>query len=134
MTIVKHRRHKGIGGRHEAFLRTDVKAEFTLTLKSEDLEELVLRAMEEGIGDWALITEAKISTLTTRLIDIGTNKEHTVTKEQLLKAISDTIIDFPYALDTLAGYNLEVKRLTCEDIDEIFQVAVFNKMQYKFIG
>lgn len=129
MTAEKHRKHR----KHSKFLMVDVQAEFTLTLENEDLEELVIRAMEEGIGDWAIITGLKRSPLTVYLADITSNIEHTVTKEQLLKAISKTWIDFPYALDTLAGYNLVVNKLTCEDIDEIFQVAVFDKMQYEFI-
>lgn len=129
MTAEKHRKHR----KHSKFLMVDVQAEFTLTLENEDLEELVIRAMEEGIGDWAIITGLKRSPLTVYLADITSNIEHTVTKEQLLKAISETWIDFPYALDTLAGYNLVVNKLTCEDIDEIFQVAVFDKMQYEFI-
>lgn len=130
MQTLKHRKNR----KHSNFLMVDVQAEFTLTLENDDLEKLVARAMEEGVGDWAIITGLKRSPFSVYLADISTNIEYTITKEQLLKAISETWIDFPYALDTVAGYNLAVDKLTCEDMDEIFQVAVFDEMQYEFIG
>ena len=127
---MQHRKHR----QHSNFLRVDIQAKFTLTIKNEDLEQLVARAISEGIGDWAIIAWLQMPPLSVYIADISTNIEYTITKEHLLKAISDTIIDFPYALDNLAGYNLAVDKLNREDIDEIFQVAVFDEIQYRFNG
>ena len=42
-------------------------------------------------------------------------------------------MDFPYVLDTKAGFNLSIDKLTKEDIDEIIQIAAFKEMKYGFI-
>lgn len=139
----KNRRERSI------FIEVVIKHEFALTLKKEDLDAIVTRAINEGIGDWGIITEATrvkaqgrqqakrgqrspVYSVPFEVVDVETNKTHTVTRGKLLRGIRDTLIDFPYALDTLAGYNLNVGKLTMEDIDEIIQQAIFKELHYGF--
>jgi len=139
----------------ERFVRTPVNFQFELTTTEQDIEDLVSKAISGGIGDWAVITKATRVKATNRdkmdrpdrnsqslcppytlpmeVINIDSGKEYIVTKEMLLCALRETLIDFPYALDTERGYNLDVGKLTSEDLDEIIQLAVFGKMQYRFI-
>ena len=67
-----------------------------------------------------------------KVTDIEENITYTLKMENILWALMITIIDFPYALDTTAGYNLDVDKLTIEDIDEIIQVAVNRQLKYNF--
>lgn len=120
---------------------------FILTLQAKELNQLITRAITEGIGDWGVIDKATKAkgkgkanskakdtyTVPFHVIDISTNQSYTVTRSKLLRGIRDGLIDFPYALDTQAGYNLKVSKLTREDIDEIVQLSIFKKMQYGFI-
>lgn len=139
----KNRRERSI------FIEVVIKHEFALTLKKEDLDSIVTRAINEGIGDWGIITEATrvkaqgrqrakrgqrspVYSVPFEVVDVETNKTHTVTRGKLLRGIRDTLIDFPYALATLAGYNLNVGKLTMEDIDEIIQQAIFKELHYGF--
>ena len=139
----KNRRERSV------FIEVVIKHEFALTLKKEELDVIVTRAINEGIGDWGIITEATrvkaqgrqqakrgqrspVYSVPFEVVDIETNKAHTVTRGKLLRGIRDTLIDFPYALDTLAGYNLNVGKLTMEDIDEIIQQAIFKELRYGF--
>ena len=121
-----------------AFIPVVVKHEFTLTLKKEDIESIVTRAINEGIGDWGIVTGATrvqglpVYSVPFEVTDIETNQTHEVTRVKLLRGIRDTLIDFPYALDTLAGYNLDTGKLTREDIDEIIQQAIFKEKRYGF--
>lgn len=139
--------------RKERFTETPVDFQFKLTTTDQDIEDLVSKAISGGIGDWAVITKAtrvKATdkmvrpdrnsqsscppyTLPIEVINIDSGKEYIVTKEILLYALGKTLIDFPYALDTVAGYNIDVGKLTSEDIDEIIQLAVFGKIQYRFV-
>ena len=148
-TKQKNRRERSI------FIEVVIRHEFALTLKKEDLDSIVTRAINEGIGDWGIITKATrvkaqgrqrakrgqraqgrqrapVYSVPFEVVDIETNKTHTVTRGKLLRGIRDTLIDFPYALDTLAGYNLNVGKLTMEDIDEIIQQAIFKELHYGF--
>lgn len=125
------------------FIRIDIIQKFTLTLRKQELDQLISTAVEDGIGDWGIIIAVTglnksrpyrpLYTLPIEVLDITTNKRHIVTKSKILRAIRDTLIDFPYALNTNAGYNLSIGKLTRENIDEIIQVAIFRKIKYKFV-
>lgn len=127
----------------QSFISTNVTMKFNLILTEEELSKLVNRIIYEGIGDWAIVSHATAIkknngligsyTLPFQVEDIETNKEFIVDKQSILKSIGKTLIDFPYALDTTAGYNLNINKLTQEDIDEIVQVAVFGKIKYGFV-
>lgn len=141
---MKHSKHR----KHSDFIEVDIQLQFPLTFTKDNLDRLVTRAINEGIGDWAIITKATTKkrkgggdescevnyTLPFQVENIDTNEKIIVTRDKLLRAIRDTLIDFPYALDTMAGYNLVVDKLTREDIDEIIQVAAYKDIQYRFVG
>lgn len=126
------------------FIEIDIRHHFTLTITKHELDQLVSRMVAEGIGDWGLITAAtrlrqrgfsnlsNTYTLPIQVVDIEINKTYIITRAIMLRAIRDSLIDFTYALDTQAGYNLVVDKLTREDMDEIIQLAVFKKIQYGF--
>lgn len=132
-------RHYRSRQKRSKFIRVDMQIRFTLTLKKQELDQLITRAVKEGIGDWAIIDAAtKVTgkgtyTVPFHVIDLETNQEYVVTRSKILRGIRDALIDFPYALDTQAGYNLAVENLIQEDIDEIIQLAIFKRIQYKFI-
>lgn len=118
---------------------------FDLTMSEEEIYSLVDRIITNGIGDWGIIakvtamnntkqtnTKSFQYTLPIEVACIEINQSAVITKDILLYAISKTLIDFPYALNTSAGYDLEVDKLTDEDIDEIIQVAVFGYMKYGY--
>ena len=112
---------------------------FQVTLTKNQLDQLITRAIEEGIGDWCVIDKANkasrnnMYTVPIQIIDIETNQEHLITRSKLLRGIRDSLMDFPYVLDTKAGFNLSIDKLTKEDIDEIIQIAAFKEMKYGFI-
>lgn len=146
--------------KQERFIHIPVQFDFHLTITPEQLDHLINRAINEGIGDWGLIEEARVKhrkqacshhkhhaknanhaqskvyldryTFPIKVIDIEENITYTLKMENILWALMITIIDFPYALDTTAGYNLDVDKLTIEDIDEIIQVAVNRQLKYNF--
>lgn len=124
------------------FIKIDMQLHFILTVTKNQIDQLVSRAINEGIGDWGMIDQATrvrkhknqiIYTVPFHVIDIETNVKYLITKQKLLRGIRDGLIDFPYALDTEAGYNLNINKLNQEDIDEIVQIATFRKIKYKFI-
>ena len=119
--------------------------EFDLTMSEEEIYSLVNRIISNGFGDWGIISQVapidnKMQTFTKNyrytlpieVTCIEINQSAVITKEVLLRAIRKTLIDFPYALNTNAGYNLDVDKLTDEDIDEIIQVAVFGCMRHGY--
>ena len=128
------------------FIKIDMKIQFTLTITKHALDQLVSRMVTEGIGDWGLIMATTkprqkelfrldtTYTLPIQVVDIETGIIYNITRAIILRAIRDSLIDFPYALDTRAGYNLAVHKLTREDMDEIIQLAVFKKIKYGFVG
>lgn len=119
-----------MGKRMQQYYSAKVTLSFDLTLSKSELERLFLKIYADGIGDWAVI-EIK-DKCEIRVIDIENNKEFTLKKDDILKALSETIIDFPYALNTEAGYNINIKKLTSEDMDELVQVACYGDMKYRF--
>ena len=137
--------HKYRKCKRSKFIRIEMQIKFILTLQAKELNQLITRAITEGIGDWGIIDKATkvkgrakgnekdMYTVPFHVIDISTNQSYTITRSKLLRGIRDGLIDFPYALDTQAGYNLKVNTLTREDIDEIMQLSIFKKMQYGFI-
>ena len=111
---------------------------FILQLTSEDIQLLITRIIDEGIGDWAVIdhvthTEIGGYTVPIQISCIDTNKAYMIGAQDIAYGIQRACIDFPYALDTTAGYRLRVNSLTQEDIDEIVQLAVFEKIQYGYV-
>lgn len=147
------------------FIPIRIKLQFTLTITFEQIDRMINRAINEGIGDWAIITKAtrrKVRpkglkdiernstqqitqasnstqkhlkyTIPIQIEDITTNKKYVLHFPGIMKGIQEGLIDFTYALDTTAGYNLLIEKLTREDIDEIIQIAIFGDITYKFIG
>ena len=111
---------------------------FILQLTLKDIQELIARIINGGIGDWAIIdhvtrTENSSYTVPMQISCIDTNKTYLIDMQDILYGIQRAWIDFPCALDTTAGYRLNVDRLTQEDIDEIIQLAVFKRVQYGYV-
>ena len=147
----KHRNREGHTGSRDRgtsrtrrtrskFLRIPIHFNFNLTVTSEELNNLMIRMLNDGIGDWGLIDNKHFEVTTHNKIkfpiyitDITSNKVYPLTKQKLMRSIRDTLIDFPYALSTIAGYNLAIGSLTGEDIDEIIQVALFKDIKYSYI-
>ena len=121
------------------FIKFKMQFGFQVTLTKNQLDQFITRAIEEGIGDWCVIDKANkasrnnMYTVPIQIIDIETNQEHLITRSKLLTGIRDSLMDFPYVLDTKAGFNLSIDKLTKEDIDEIIQIAAFKEMKYGFI-
>ncbi len=103
--------------------------EFTLTLTGQDFAQLARRIYKEGLGDWCVLESTSVS-FPLQLTEIDTNISYKVGLHDIKRAIGVAWLDFPYVLDTQAGYNLAVDKLTQEDIDEIIQIAVFHKIKY----
>ena len=127
------------------YISEKIRWQFDLTISNETIYSLVDVIINRGIGDWGVITKITTInntmqtgeknyqyTLPIEVACIETNEAALITKDLIMCAISKTLIDFPYALDTVAGYSLAVDRLTDEDIDEIIQVAVFGSLKYGF--
>ncbi len=109
--------------------KIEITAEFPMTFTSHDMAQLVSRIHNKGIGDWCVLENASVS-FPLQLTEIDTNISYSIGLQDIKRAICAAWIDFPYVLDTQAGYNLAVDKLTQEDIDEIVQIAVFHKIKY----
>lgn len=107
----------------------EIKAEFPLTFTGHDMVQFVSRVHKEGLGDWCVLENASVS-FPLQLMEIDTNISYSIGLHDIKRAICAAWIDFPYVLDTQAGYSFAVDRLTSEDIDEIIQIAVFNRIKY----
>lgn len=128
-----HKRSKHISHpRRSKFITLPISLSFPLTIEKKDIYHIVNRAIKDGIGDWGLIEDSPRA-LPRQIIDIATNQVYTLTRAKLLRSIKNTLLDFPYALDTTAGYTLNIHKMTQEDIDEIIQVAIFREIRYGFI-
>lgn len=108
-----------------------------LTVSEKQLDIVISKIYNEGIGDWAVISPmnqcaGQEVTLPFKVVDIETNQEFTVTKEKILFGLKCALLDFPYVLSTYNGYNLNAMQLSCEDLDEIIQVALFGEIKYEF--
>ncbi len=114
------------------FLTLDISVQFPLTLTLADMQNLVSRIYNEGIGDWCVLEDKYGSSLPLQLTDIATNCTYSIDLQDLTSAICSSLLDFPYALDVKNGFNLCVDKLTNEDLDEIVQLAVFGRMQYSW--
>ncbi len=115
------------------FISVDISAQFTLTFTLADIQHLISRIYNEGIGDWCVLESEPADSLPLRLTDITTNYIYSIGLQELESAICTAWLDFPYALDVQSGFNLCVDKLTEEDIDEIVQIAVFGRMRYSWM-
>ncbi len=114
------------------FISVDISAQFTLTFTLADIQHLVSRIHNEGIGDWCVLETERADASLLQLTDITTNCTYSIGLQELESAICTAWLDFPYALDVQSGCSLCVDRLSGEDMDEIVQIAVFGNMQYSW--
>lgn len=133
----------------DGFIHIPMSFTFELTVTDAQMDHLADRIVYEGIGDWGTIHSATHKQRFKRIplprgknnlivhyrfpikvFDLDTGVVHIIRKENIYWALAITLIDFPYALDTKAGYNIDVDRLTLADIDEIIQVAATGKVFY----
>lgn len=134
------------------FIHIPMNFTFELTVTDDQMDQLVHRIVYDyDIGEWAIVYSAtykgrhrKITlpwmrdnwpqnikyTFPIVVIDIDSDKRYTIRKENIYWALAITLIDFPYALDTTAGYTIDINKLTPADIDEIIQVAATGKVFY----
>ncbi len=114
------------------YITIDISVQFPLTLTLADMQNLVSRIYNEGIGDWCALEDVHENSLPLQLTDIATNYTYSIDLQDLISAICTSLLDFLYALDVKNGFNLCVDKLTNEDIDEIVQLAIFGSMQYSW--
>ncbi len=114
------------------FISVDISAQFTLTFTLADIQHLISRIYNEGIGDWCVLETEHENLLPLQLTDIATNCTYSIGLPELTSAICTAWLDFPYALDVRSGCSLCVDKLTGEDMDEIVQIAVFGNMRYSW--
>ena len=134
------------------FIHIPISFTFELTVTDAQMDQLVQRIVyDDAIGEWAIVYSATYKgrrrkiplpwmrdnwprnikyTFPILVVDVDTGVVHTIRKENIYWALAVTLIDFPYALDTKAGYNIDINRLTPADIDEMIQVAATGKVFY----
>lgn len=136
----------------DGFIHIPMSFTFELTVTDAQMDQLADRIVyDDAIGEWAIVYSATYKGRRRKIplpwmrdnwprnikysfpivvINIDSDEVYTIRKENIYWALAVTLIDFPYALDTRAGYTINVDRLTPADIDEIIQVAATGRVFY----
>jgi len=130
------------------FMTLPVNLDLKLTISYQDMNDLVYRMAEDGIGTWGQVIDAKVYRppgkrlgqcmrkskkyydFPLTVLDTISGEAYIIDKEILLYGIKAAWIDFPTVLDTSCGYDLKLKKLNAADIDEIVQLAIFGEIRY----
>lgn len=130
------------------FITLPVKLDLKLTISYKDMNDLVYRIVDEGIGTWGQVIDAKVYKAGDKrlgqhirkskkyydfpitVLDTNEDETYKIDKETLLEGIKEAWIDFPFVLDTTCGYDLKLNKLKASNIDEIIQLALFGEIKY----
>ena len=130
------------------FITLPVKLDLKLTISYKDMNDLVYRIVDEGIGTWGQVINAKVYKVSEKrfgqhirrskkyydfpitILDTNEDETYKIDKETLLTGIKEAWIDFPFVLDTTCGYDLKLRKLKASNIDEVIQLVLFGEIKY----